>query len=47
MGYAAGLPEPAVAKLAARFEQDAYFWWDGARFWLVATDGGERVRLPG
>lgn len=44
---AAVLPEAEARGLAVEWEQDAYFWYDGACFWLVgALAPYGRVRLP-
>jgi hypothetical protein len=44
---AAVLPEAEALSLAVEWEQDAYFWYDGAGFWLVgALEPYGRVRLP-
>src|SRR5690606_265835 len=38
-GFAAPLPLEEARALALDFGQDALFWFDGERFWLVAGDG--------
>jgi hypothetical protein len=46
-GFAVCLPEGGVRNLAERFEQTAFFYFDGTEFWLVTTNGTRNpVRLP-
>jgi hypothetical protein len=46
-GFAVWLPESGVRNLAERFEQTAFFYFDGTEFWLVTTNGTRNpVRLP-
>lgn len=46
-GYAVELPRDAARELAERWGQSAFFWFDGAAFWLVPAEvAAEAVRLP-
>lgn len=46
-GFAVWLSQDGVRALAQRFEQTAFFFFDGAVFWLVTTDDTrEPIRLP-
>lgn len=46
-GFAVWAGRQACAKLAAEFEQLAFFLYDGETFWIIgALDSGEQVRLP-
>jgi len=44
---AARITEAVADQVARRFEQDAYFWFDGVRFWIVGVlEPFGRVELP-
>jgi hypothetical protein len=44
---AAAMPRDEAARLAARFEQLALFWFDGTDFWLLPAEASEAPRrLP-
>jgi len=46
-GWALSLPLEAAKAIAARFFQNALFWYDGERFHLVPVlAAGQRVALP-
>jgi hypothetical protein len=46
-GFAAPIPGALACEIAAEFGQDAIFWFDGARFWLVgALAPLGRIPLP-
>ncbi|HET8655066.1 MAG TPA: DUF3293 domain-containing protein [Longimicrobiaceae bacterium] len=36
-GVAARLPRPSARDLAAHLQQQAYYWFDGAAFWLMGV----------
>ncbi|MGI9188708.1 MAG: DUF3293 domain-containing protein [Longimicrobiaceae bacterium] len=46
-GVAVALSGSEARELAVRFDQDAFFWFDGARFWIrAAAESFGPVRLP-
>jgi len=45
-GFAVQLPLEHARALALEFRQDALFWFDGERFWLVAADGSMALLPP-
>ncbi|CAN5330070.1 hypothetical protein BH23GEM4_BH23GEM4_22050 [soil metagenome] len=46
-GVAVALSASEAHDLAVRFEQDAFFWFDGERFWIhAAAESFAPVRLP-
>ena len=46
-GFAAWLDDDEVRAVAEQFEQTAFFYFDGAAFWLVTTNGTrDPIRLP-
>lgn len=46
-GYAVELSRDDARALAERWGQSAFFWFDGAAFWLVPAElDAEAVRLP-
>lgn len=46
-GYAVELPRDDARALAERWGQSAFFWFDGAAFWLVPAElDADAVQLP-
>ena len=46
-GYASWVSRDRARDLATRFEQSAFFWFDGREFWIVPTAVDDpAVRLP-
>jgi hypothetical protein len=46
-GFAAWIPCEQARELAARYEQTAFFWFDGREFWVVPSHPDSRsIRLP-
>lgn len=47
LGYAANLSKEDARRISTFFEQTAFFWFDGRRFWIEpATMEHSRVALP-
>jgi hypothetical protein len=46
-GFAIWVSRERTRELAARYEQTAFFWFDGRDFWVVPTAAGvSAIRLP-
>ena len=37
-GWALPISKAEALALACDWEQAGFYWWDGARFWIVPTD---------